>query len=159
MDIYLLRHGIAEDTAPGGHDSERALTREGREKLNGILKRAREAGVVPGVILSSPYRRAVETAEIAAEILNHKGKIVCTPALTPNASPGEAWQEIRRYANEEAVLLASHEPLLSSLLAHLLAAPSLQTDFKKGAIARVTMFSTGPSPRGVLKWLLTPALT
>ena len=41
MQIYLLRHGIAEDGKPGRPDSERALTDEGRDKLRRVLKRAR----------------------------------------------------------------------------------------------------------------------
>jgi phosphohistidine phosphatase len=158
MDVYLLRHGISEDARPGTSDSDRALTREGRDKLRRVLKRALEAGAVPTLILSSPYRRAVETAEIAAEALDYRGKIVHAAALVPNASPSDSWDEIRSRSGEEAILLASHEPLMSSLLAHLLGAPGLQIDFKKGAIARVVCTTTGPSPRGVLKWLLTPAL-
>ena len=158
MEIYLLRHGIAEDAPSGSPDSERALTREGREKLRRVLKRAREAGVAPSLILSSPYRRAQETAEIAAETLDYHGKIVLTPALIPNASPGGIWEEIRACRGEDAVLLASHEPLMSSLLAHLLGAGSLHTDFKKGALARVDAESLGPTPRCILKWMLTAAL-
>jgi phosphohistidine phosphatase len=65
VQIYLLRHGIAENTTP---DSERALTPEGREKLRRVLARARAADVALSLILSSPYRRAIETAEIAAEV-------------------------------------------------------------------------------------------
>jgi phosphohistidine phosphatase SixA len=63
VQIYLLRHGIAENSTP---DSDRALTPEGREKLRRVLARARDADVAPSLILSSPYRRALETAEIAA---------------------------------------------------------------------------------------------
>ncbi len=158
MDVYLLRHGIAEDARPGTSDSDRALTREGRDKLRRVLKRAHEAGLAPTLMLSSPYRRALETAEIAADALEYRGKIVHAAALVPNSSPSDAWDEIRSRSGEEAILLASHEPLMSSLLAHLLGAPGLQTDFKKGAIARVVCTTTGPTPRGVLKWLITPAL-
>ncbi|HEX3876500.1 MAG TPA: phosphohistidine phosphatase SixA [Bryobacteraceae bacterium] len=158
MDLYLLRHGIAEEPRPNLSDPERALTKEGKEKLRRILKRAREAGVAPTLILSSPLRRAIETAEIAAEILEYSGEIARTPALIPNASPSVAWDEIRSHAGEDSIVLASHEPLMSSLLAHLLNSPSLQTDFKKGAIARVECASTGPAPRCVLKWMLTASL-
>jgi phosphohistidine phosphatase len=158
MDIFLLRHGIAEEAHSGLSDSDRALTHEGREKLERVLKRAHEAGVEPTLILSSPYRRAIETAEIAAEELKYRGEIVRTPKLVPNASPADAWNEIRSHGGEEAIVLASHEPLMSSLLAYLLNAPALQTDFKKGALARLAAESTGPAPRCVLKWLFTPAL-
>src|SRR4029077_5530486 len=95
MQIYLLRHGIADDARAGQPDSERALTGDGRDKLRRVLKRARSADLDPGVILSSPYRRAVETAALAAEVLAYKGEIVRVRALTPEASPSDAWEEIR----------------------------------------------------------------
>ena len=87
MQIYLLRHGIAEDAKPGQPDAERALTGEGRDKLRRVLKRARTADLEPSAILSSPYRRAVETAAVAAEVLGYKGEIARTRALEPEASP------------------------------------------------------------------------
>ena len=158
MEIYLLRHGIAEDGRPGGRDSDRALTAEGEEKLRRVLKRARQSGVAPGVILASPYRRAVETAQIATQILEYGGEIVKTHALVPNATPLQAWEEICSRRTEEAILLASHEPLMSSLAAFLLSSPALQVEMKKGALVRVDCGNFGPAPRGVLKWMLTAAL-
>ena len=125
MHIYLLRHGIAEDAPPGRPDAERALTSEGREKLRRVLQRARAADVTPSLILSSPYRRAVETADVAVEVLNYAGKVVKTRALLPEASPFDTWEEIRKRSDERAILLASHEPLMSSLVAFLLASPAL----------------------------------
>ena len=157
MEIYLLRHGIAENGAPGKPDSERALTAEGRQKLRRVLARARDAGVEPETILSSPYRRALETAEEAVESLGYGGKIVQTTALVPDAPPQAVWGEIRARKAENSVLLASHEPLMSSLLAFLLNCPTLQADFKKAGLARVDCDRFGPEPYGVLKWILTPA--
>ena len=78
MQLYLLRHGIAEDQKAGRPDSERALTSEGREKLRRVLKRARSADCVPALILSSPYRRALETSAVAAEVLAYEHEIVTT---------------------------------------------------------------------------------
>ena len=157
MEIYLLRHGIAEDAAPGKPDSDRALTGPGRQKLRRVLARAKAAKVEPGLILSSPYRRALETAEVAVESLDYRGKVVSTAALLPNADPHDSWEEIREHKTEESVLLASHEPLMSSLLAFLLNTPALVVDFKKGALARVDCDRFGPEPHATLKWLLTPA--
>ena len=154
LQIYLLRHGIADNSTP---DSERALTAEGREKLRRVLARARAADVAPSLILSSPYRRALETAEVAAEVLGYQGKVVKTRALVPDASPFDTWEEIRKRSDEHAILLASHEPLMSSLAAFLLASPVLLVDMKKAALVRVDCERTGPEPKGVLKWMLTPA--
>jgi phosphohistidine phosphatase len=158
MQIYLLRHGIAEDARQGHADSERALTSEGREKLRRVLKRARAAGATPDLILSSPYRRAVETADVAVETLGYQGKVVRTRALLPEASPYDAWEEVRSHHGQSSVLLASHEPLMSSLAAFLLGSPALQVDMKKAALVRVDCDRLGPQPKGLLKWMLTPAV-
>jgi phosphohistidine phosphatase len=154
MQIYLLRHGIAENARPGQPDSERALTDEGREKLRRVLKRAQAA---PDAILSSPYKRALETAAVAAEALGYKNEIERTRALVPEASPYDAWEEIRGRRADASILLASHEPLMSSLAAFLLGCPALQVDMKKAALLRIDCDRMGTQPRGVLKWMLTPA--
>lgn len=159
MQIYLLRHGIAEDPRPGHPDSERALTSEGREKLKRVLKRARAAGLAPSLILSSPYRRALETADVAAEALDYQGRVARTRALLPEASPFDTWDEIRSRPQENAVLLSSHEPLMSSLAAFLLGSPALQVDMKKAALLRVDCDRLSAQPKGVLKWMLTPAVS
>jgi phosphohistidine phosphatase len=158
MQIYLLRHGLAEEPRPGSSDSDRALTSEGRDKLRRVLKQARRAGAAPSLILSSPYRRALETADVAVEVLGYGGKVVRTRALTPEASPFGAWEEIRARRDEPAILLASHEPLMSSMVAFLLTSPALQVDMKKAALVRVDCDGFGPEARGVLKWMLTPAV-
>jgi phosphohistidine phosphatase len=156
MEVFLLRHGIAENAGPGMADADRALTGEGKEKLRRVLKQSR---VEPSLILSSPYKRAVETAEIAAEVLGYEGKIVQTRALVPESSPHDVWDELRSRKSEPAVLLASHEPLMSALTAFLLNTPALQVDMKKSALVRIDCERLGPEPRGVLKWMLTPAVS
>lgn len=158
MQIYLLRHGIAGELKPGQPDSERELTDEGREKLRRVLKRAKSGGTSPSLILSSPYKRAVETADVAVGVLDYKGKILRTRALTPEASPRDTWEEIRARKDEQAVLLASHEPLMSSLAAFLLNSPALSVDMKKAALVRIDVERFASEPNGVLKWMLTPAV-
>jgi phosphohistidine phosphatase len=153
MEVYLLRHGIAADGYP---DSARALTDEGKEKLRKVLKRS---GAKPSLIISSPYRRALETAQIAAEVLEYAGEIERAQALTPDSSAPDVWEEIRIRKDEDAILLASHEPLMSATAAFLLAAPSLLVDMKKAALVRIDIERFGPRPMGVLKWMLTPSIT
>jgi phosphohistidine phosphatase len=158
MQIYLLRHGIAEDARAGLSDADRTLTAEGKEKLRRVLRRAGAAGARPASILSSPLRRALETAGLAADALAYKGKIAETRALLPEASPFDLWEEIRRRGEEPAILLASHEPLLSAVAAFLLGCPALQVEMKKAALVRIDVERMAREPRGVLKWMLTPAV-
>jgi phosphohistidine phosphatase len=158
MEIYLLRHGIAEDRAEGG-DAQRALTDEGRKKLRRVLERAEKADVSLSLVLSSPYKRALQTAELAADVLHYDRKIVQTEALLPEASPEALWEEIRARRDEKVLLAAGHEPMMSALVAFLLGYPQLQVDMKKGALARIDVDRFGPKPQGVLRWFLIPRLT
>jgi phosphohistidine phosphatase len=158
MQLYILRHGIAEDGKPGGSDSDRALTSEGKKKLREILRAADRAGVAPKLILSSPYVRAVETAEIAIDVLGYKDGLLQTPALIPSSDPKSVWEEVRLHKSVSELMLVGHEPLLSTLTGYLLAAPSLYVDMKKGAIVRIDIDSFGAQPHGVLKWMLVPKL-
>jgi phosphohistidine phosphatase len=159
MEIYLLRHGIAENRRPGRADAERKLTDEGKDKLRRVLSRARGAALVPSLILTSPLVRAVETAEIAAQVLGYAESIETTDALLPSSSPQAVWKELRGRAGERAVLLAGHEPLFSETASYLLGAPRVVIDFKKGALMRIDVDDTAGAPRGVLQWLLTPRLS
>jgi phosphohistidine phosphatase len=158
MQIYLLRHGIAEDSAPGRTDADRALTPEGKKKLKELLRAARGAGVSPSLMLTSPYRRAVETAQTAAEVLGYGSDPLRTNALLPMGSVEGVWDEVRVHKDESALLLAGHEPQMGRLLGFLLGVPALETDFKKGALARVDVTQFGTQPRGVLRWLFVPKL-
>jgi phosphohistidine phosphatase len=158
MKIYILRHGIAEEAQGSQPDSDRALTPEGKKKLRSVLRTADGAGVSPSLILSSPYRRAIQTAQIAAEVLKYKGDLLQTKTLEPGSQPRGVWDEIRVHKDEAEILLSGHEPLFSSLTAYLLAAPGLQIDYKKGALACVEIDHFPAEPHGVLKWMLTPKL-
>ena len=158
MELYLLRHGIAEDHAASGRDADRRLTGEGRDKLRRVLERAHSAGVRPSLILSSPYRRALETAEIAARELGYEGKLIRTPALTPDASPQGVWDAVRDHRDEPAVLLAGHEPLFSATVAYLLGSTREMVHFRKGALLCIDVQSFGAAPAGVLEWMLTAKL-
>jgi len=157
LRVYVLRHGIAEDAPPGGSDADRALTARGKQKLRDVLKRARAAGVRPSVILTSPLRRAVETAEIAAAVLAVKREPVRTKALAPSESPPRVWAEIRAQRSVE-LLITGHEPLLSRTLAFLLRSPALRLNLKKGALASLDIEGGELEPHGVLNWILTPKL-
>lgn len=159
MEIYLLRHGIAEDHSPAGRDADRRLTEEGREKLQRVLGRARVAGVQPALILSSPLTRALETAAVAAQELGYEGDILKTQALIPNSSPPSVWSEIRSHKDAASLLLAGHEPLFSALVAYLLGSTRAMVQFRKGALVRIDVPSLGVEPKGVLQWMLTPKLS
>jgi phosphohistidine phosphatase len=156
MRIHLLRHGTAEDAPPSGSDAERKLTEAGRDEIRRAVECARKASFAPSLILSSPYVRAVQTAEIAAGVLGYQGTIVRTDALMPSGSPARVWDEIRGGQDETEILLAGHEPLMSQLAAYFLDSPALQVHMRTATLVRIDMERFAGNPHGILKWMLPP---
>ena len=158
MTIYVFRHGIAEDSGPDGSDASRRLTAKGVAKLRGVLERAREAGVSPQYILTSPYTRALETANLAKEILGFEEDLIETSVLLPYRGAVEVWEEIRLYRDAGELMVVGHNPLLSDFVRMLSGAGGRGTGMKKGAIARVDVPSLTVPPRGTLTRLFTARL-
>jgi phosphohistidine phosphatase len=159
MELYFLRHGIAEDGHAGHPDSARKLTEEGKEKTADVARLAKKAGLRPTLILTSPYVRARQTAEIAAKELEYEGQLVHVKSLVPHGSPEEVWRDVRDYSHEPSILLAGHEPLMSRLVAHFLNAPSLHVEMKKSAMVRIDLESLRGAPHGILRWMIVPRMT
>jgi phosphohistidine phosphatase len=154
MQIYILRHAEAEPRSAGVAEKDRALTSRGKRDLRDVLALARAARVAPQAILTSPWKRAQQTAAAAAKAFGAPVKE--TRRLLPSTPPDRTWQELSAIEGD-AVMLVGHEPHLSNLMRFLLES-ALAVDLKKGALARIdTRNRTGP-PRGVLKWLITPKL-
>ena len=159
MEIYLLRHGSAEPVKPGASDSERALTEEGRYEVQRVIAAAKLAHTCPSLIVSSPYRRAMETARIAADLLDYQGQFLTSNALTPEGAARAVWEEVRLHSDQECLLLSGHEPLFSAAAAYLLGCPELRIDFPKAGLLRADVEGFGTEPRAVLRWLIAPSLT
>lgn len=157
LQVYLLRHGIAEEAKAGMADRDRALVAEGRKKLRPVLEAAKSAGAAPELIVTSPYLRARQTAEIARQILG--GELVESNSLIPSSQPEAVWTEMRAHYDAAQMMLVGHEPLFSRLMAYLLGTPELDVDFKKGAVARIDFDGgLGVQPRGGLRWFVTSRL-
>lgn len=156
MKICILRHAEAEPGSATVAEGERKLTPKGKHDLRAVLKQAREAGVQPEVLLSSPWTRAMETATAAREAFECK-HLIETKALLPGVAPTHIWGEIRSLRRVEEIMVVGHEPHLSRFAAFLLEAP-VAIDLKKAGLIRIEVQDKEGPPRGVLKWMLTPRL-
>lgn len=113
MQLFLMRHGIAE---PFGlrEDSQRALTETGRLRVQAQFQAQAEALSGVSKIVHSPYLRAVETAQIGAEILGISG-MVSDERLTPEADPRDALALLEADA-ADTVLYVTHNPFVGRLI-------------------------------------------
>jgi phosphohistidine phosphatase len=153
MEIYLLRHGDAQVRELSTNDADRALTAKGKRDVEAVAGQARVANARPDVILTSPLRRAQETAAIAQKVMGVK-RMLETKALLPEIAPETLWKELSSMEGVERVLLCGHEPSFSRLTQFLLRA-KVTVDFKKGAMIRIAT-PRAAAPQGELKWMITP---
>src|SRR6202047_4631988 len=96
MILYLVRHGIAVDRADpkSPPEAERPLTAKGVQKTRLAALGLRALGAKPDVLITSPYVRAAQTAEIFAEALGFPpAKIRVHDALKPAGNPAEIVKE------------------------------------------------------------------
>jgi len=117
VELWVLRHAEAEERAASGRDEDRNLTAPGRKEAaaSGRGIAAVSSGI--GLVLTSPYARARQTAEAAAEALGGP-EVRESEALEPDRDPEEILSEIEEI-DAAAILLVGHAPLLGNLLGRL----------------------------------------
>lgn len=156
MILYVLRHAIAEEPRPGQSDSTRQLTETGRIRCRRVLAHAKRVKVRPQNILTSPYDRAAQTAEIAKAELDFDRELITSNALLPFVSVQDLWNVIRDYAVGGDVMVVGHNPQLSMLVVWLLGARADALWLKKSGLVALDIGGAGQYPRAGLSWLLTP---
>ena len=162
MELYLFRHADAfpKDPDRWPHDRKRPLTPEGEEEFR--LAARGLARMVPRaeVILSSPARRAWQTAELLSELDSWPAPkpLPVVAASRRRASPEKATLALGDYAEAKYVAVVGHKPRLQELAAYLLTGEEdgLEIKIRKGGVMCIR-FDGAPAPRtGKLRWLLTP---
>jgi phosphohistidine phosphatase len=125
-----------------------------------IAKGLKELEKPIDLILTSPYLRATQTAEVLAKTLDlDKANVKQTDHLTPTGYPDRLIQEINEnYSNIENIALVGHEPYLSGLVSMLVAGdPEISLSLKKGGICSLTIDKLTYSRCANLNWLLSPS--
>jgi len=160
MNVYLLRHGLAVEPGTQGYsrDADRPLTPKGERKLWKIAQAMEALELSFDLILSSPYVRARQTAEIVAEALGARKKIELSDVLTPAGKVKDLVEHLNHFKPHlQAVMLVGHEPYLSGLISLWVGgAPGLVIDMKKGGLCKLSVEVLKPGRCAVLEWLLTP---
>ena len=160
MIVYVFRHGHAESKAssPDKTDERRRLVDEGRNQVKWTCAKAKEFGVVPTAIISSPRTRGKQTAEMARHLLNPKATVTADGCLEPESKVTETYGALGKLKKGDSVILVAHLPHLGHLLADMLNWDSVwqNLDFENGAMARID-FEGVPKPRsGNLVWMISP---
>ena len=152
MILYMMRHADAGKFRGNPLlDSKRALTREGKEQCMLMAHALNGLKVQPDVIVSSPLKRALQTAQFVGTEMGYEAKVEISQALTPAAGYIEFQAMLGAYAGRDAVLLVGHNPNIYRFLGQLIAGtegPAIR--MRKGSIACVDLDKHPPR----LQWLL-----
>jgi phosphohistidine phosphatase len=152
MRVTLIRHGEAE--ARAWRDEDRALTKRGRADVRRVGQSLARHGARFSLIISSPLVRAVQTAEIVAEMTGYRRAIVVTRALIPDADATAIRELLAENGHATSVALVSHEPILSTTCALLLGVDAVPA-LKKSEAIRIRL-ADDLSAAGRFRWRIDP---
>jgi phosphohistidine phosphatase len=156
MNLYLMRHadaGLARENPT--LDAKRALVKDGKEQCMLMARVLSALKVQVDVIVSSPLKRALQTAQFVGTELGYDAKVEISPALGLDADYADFQQLLAKYADREGVLMVGHNPNLFQFLGRLITGNGgASIRFRKGSVARVDLDSHPPR----LHWLIDPRM-
>jgi phosphohistidine phosphatase len=154
MYLYLMRHASA-----GLHrenpllDEKRSLVREGKEQCVLMARVMAALKVQVDVIVSSPLKRALQTAQFVGTELGYEAKVEISPALAPDADYDDFLDMLAGYSNLDGVLAVGHNPNVFQFLGRLITSNGgAAIRMRKGSVARVDLDRHPP----LLQWLVDP---
>lgn len=157
MIVYFLRHASAGNhLANAARDDRRPLDEEGMLQARYVGRMLANLDVQVEQILSSPLKRARQTASLVANELAFENNVDVDEALRPEAQFAQFQAMLSRLRDRDAVMVVGHNPSLADFLSKTISGTggAAQIDFKKGAVAKVEFNGR----KGTLQWLATPKL-
>ncbi len=166
MDLYLLRHGDAGKgmaVAVGNEAGDIPLTMTGREEVALVARSFKMLKLKFSAIVTSPLKRAVQTAKIIARVLAIEERISIWNELLPEGDRSKLYNKLNQYTRESTILMIGHEPYLSNIMYDMIFQKNRvnqlgRINLKKAGLAKIRVISLTPNVSGELRWLLTPGI-
>ncbi len=155
MVIYFLRHANAGERLSNlKKDELRALDKAGIDQCGYVGRALAALDVQVDIVISSPLKRAVQTASLVGNELSYEGKLQFEDALRPAASFADFRKLLDKCAKYESLMVVGHNPNLSEFLGRSISEAGCEAvvELKKGAVAKVEM----GRHLAALQWCLTP---
>jgi phosphohistidine phosphatase len=158
MDLFLMRHAEAESRDLYPEDRLRPLTESGRQQQQRVVHALAPLLQPLHHLLSSPFVRARQTADIVAAALPCTPAVEETPMLAEACTVGTVLNLLQGYRRDARLLCVGHEPHMSQLSAAFLDGEGRSAiAFQAGSVLGLS-FSGHPAPRGgTLRFFLRPA--
>src|SRR5204863_1419793 len=121
MIIYFLRHANAGERVNNPKkDEKRALDQIGIEQCGNVGRALAALDTRVEVVISSPLKRATQTASLVGNEMGYEGKLQIEDALRPGTSYDDFHRMLGKYAKVEALMVVGHNPNLSEFLGRLI---------------------------------------
>ena len=148
MQLLLVRHADAGDRDPDRwpDDRDRPLTDKGRKTHRKVSRALGKLGLTPTLVLTSPWTRAAQTADIlVSELGLPKPPIECA-ALAAPPDVSRLADDIGEPGSDAIVALVGHSPWIEELAAILLTgqATGLRIDYPKSGVMSVDLERPAP---------------
>ncbi len=161
MLLLLVRHANAGDRDPERwpDDRDRPLTDKGRKTQRDVSRFLLKRDFVPTLVLTSPWARAAETAEILVrELLLSKPPVPCD-ALANNPDLARLSEDIGEQGPDAIVALVGHSPWMEELASLLLTgtAAGVRIDYPKSGVMGIDVEKVSAGT-GELRFLLRPKM-
>lgn len=154
MNLYLMRHANAG--MPRGNpslDAKRSLIKEGKDQCLLMARVLSALKVQVDIVVSSPLKRALQTAQFVGTELGYDAKVEISPALGPDADYADFQDMLAKYSGYEGMLAVGHNPNVFQFLGRLITANGgAAIRMRKGSVARVDLDRHPP----LLQWLIDP---
>ena len=139
MKLFLIRHGEAIDyeTESVKTDGLRFMTPKGRKISRDVFKKIKEEMRGLDIIFTSPLIRAVQTAEILANVIRFENDVEIAGELVASSTSAKVLELIKRNSKNESIALIGHEPMLGELVTFLSDRKNLNFSFKKSGVCLI----------------------
>ena len=162
MELFILRHGEAgQKSSSLAGDRKRPLTSSGKLEITEIANALKIIGLKFDLIVTSPLKRASDTAMIVAKVFKIGNKVQEWDELAPEGKKTDLYRKISELKEEYIVLMVGHQPLLGEMandMIHRGKSSPCNLLLKKGGIVRIRLLRKSNVPTGELRWLVTPRI-
>ena len=178
MELYLLRHGDVGKGIVSGGTSDMPITESAKKEIAIVARSIKALNFQVTAILTSPLRRAIQTARILSKTLGIEDRISVCNELAPEGSIAKLYEKLHRYPLDSSILIVGHKPYLSDLIYEIIfnenrhepkermsiVRKQSRTELsrgiilKKAGLAKIRLFSLTPTMRGEIRWLMTPGV-
>ena len=159
MDVILIRHAEAgdRDAAKFPNDDRRPITAEGRKRQTTIARAMKKMGISFDHLVTSPLDRAVQTAEVLAEVFGFKEAPTVHEALGHTCTPRNVLKLLAKFPPKGSVALVGHEPAFSQVASALVSRDGdLRIELKKSGVIAIGFPAAPELGKGTLLYVLKP---